>query len=146
MADALQWVVEKRGVRHFYHYFDDYITLGAPQSRERQENQLTLLQTCRELGVPVADHKCEGPTTSIEFLGIVVDSMELELKLSDAKIQDLKVELDSWRARKSCKKRKLLSLIGILNHACKVVRPGRSFCDALSTCLALVSTQTIGSA
>ena len=32
-----------------------------------------------------------------------------------------------WRGRRVCKKRELLSLIGLLSHACKVVRAGRSF-------------------
>ena len=34
---------------------------------------------------------------------------------------------DQWRLRKSCKKRDLLALIGQLQHACRVVKPGRSF-------------------
>ena len=33
----------------------------------------------------------------------------------------------SWRRRKCCTKRELQSLAGHLNHACKVVRPGRRF-------------------
>ena len=32
-----------------------------------------------------------------------------------------------WRRRKCCTKRELQSLAGHLNHACKVVRPGRRF-------------------
>ena len=35
--------------------------------------------------------------------------------------------LASWRGRKACKKRELLSLIGILMHAGKAIRAGRSF-------------------
>ena len=33
----------------------------------------------------------------------------------------------SWRGRKCCRKWELLSLIGQLQHACRVVRPGRTF-------------------
>ena len=32
-----------------------------------------------------------------------------------------------WRERKASRKRDVLSLIGSLSHACKVVRPGRTF-------------------
>lgn len=39
----------------------------------------------------------------------------------------MRVELGKWRGRKACQKRELLSLIGVLSHACKAVRAGRSF-------------------
>ncbi len=61
------------------------------------------------------------------MLNIVVDSMAMELRLSDQQICELKAELQVWGSRSSCKKRKLLSLIGILKHAYRVVRLGRSF-------------------
>ena len=32
-----------------------------------------------------------------------------------------------WAGRKACNRKELESLVGHLNHACKVVRPGRSF-------------------
>ena len=32
-----------------------------------------------------------------------------------------------WQGRRSCQKRELQSLVGKLQHACKVVKPGRSF-------------------
>ena len=35
--------------------------------------------------------------------------------------------VQQWEGRKACSRRELESLIGLLNHACKVVQPGRSF-------------------
>ena len=35
--------------------------------------------------------------------------------------------MERWAQRKACRKRELLSLIGKLSHACKVVRVGRTF-------------------
>ncbi len=55
----------------------------------------------------------------------------MELRLSEQKITDLRAELMSWGSRSSCKKRKLQSLIGVVNHACRVVKPGRSFLQRL---------------
>ena len=40
------------------------------------------------------------------------------------RVQELVVE---WRGKKACIKRDLLSLIGLLQHAVKVVRPGCTF-------------------
>ena len=35
--------------------------------------------------------------------------------------------VDEWENGKVCTRRELESFIGILQHACKVIRPGRSF-------------------
>ena len=42
-------------------------------------------------------------------------------------IRVLATLLKQWQNRKRCRKRQLLSLIGKLAHACKVVRVGRIF-------------------
>ena len=75
----------------------------------------------------ISKEKLEGPTTQIEFLGIVIDTERLELRLPEEKLTRLKWLTQRWKAMKSCMKRDLLSLIGLLQHACKVVHPGRTF-------------------
>ena len=47
------------------------------------------------------------------------------------KLDRLQASLASWRGKKHGKKRDLLSLIGLLSHACKAIRPGRSFLSRL---------------
>jgi len=42
VADALQWIVQQQGVEHLFHYLDDFITIGPPQSSSCQ-HQLDLL-------------------------------------------------------------------------------------------------------
>lgn len=89
------------------------------------------LQLCKTLGVPVADGKVEGPETSLIFLGILLNTVAMELRLLDKKL------IVQWQHKRSCTKRELLSLIGQLQHACRVVRPGRTFLRRmidLSTC------------
>ena len=61
------------------------------------------------------------------FLGLELDTEKLEMWLPQDKLHDLLEALSSWRGRKACRKRELLSLIGSLSHACKAVRPGRAF-------------------
>ena len=38
-----------------------------------------------------------------------------------------KQTIQQWQGKNSCKKRDLLSLIGLLSHACRVIRAGRTF-------------------
>lgn len=127
VADALSWHLEQSGILHILHYLDDYIIIAPPDSPLCQLWLDTLLRECRRLGVPIAGHKTDGPTTCLEYLGIVIDTLRGELRLSAEKLQRLRDLLREWRNRTSCTRKELESLIGLLNHACKVVRSGRSF-------------------
>ena len=53
--------------------------------------------------------------------------MEGILRLPQDKLLNISHLLQQWRGRKACRKRHLLSLIGSLSHAAKVVKPGRAF-------------------
>lgn len=77
--------------------------------------------------VPIATHKTEGPGTTIIFLGIELDTVAMEIRLPREKLQRLQQEIRQWQAQVSCMKKELQSLIGQLQNACCVVKPGRSF-------------------
>jgi len=51
------------------------------------------LTCCQNLGVQVADHKTEGPSTLLVFLGIEVDTMSRTLWLSSEKLCRLQQEI-----------------------------------------------------
>ena len=127
VADALHWHLTRCGIGHLYHYLDDFIMLSPPRSPQCQHYLGTLQQEWGALGVPIAGHKTEGPTTCLVFLGIEVDTVAAELRLPSDKLQRLQILLHQWGDRKTCTRKELESLVGLLNHACKVVRAGRSF-------------------
>ena len=135
LADGLEWVLQQRGVSYVAHYLDDFITVGPPSSDQCHRNQTILFDTCKELGVPLAPHKSVGPTTCLVFLGIEIDSRAMELRLPQDKLQALKELLKEWQLKTVCSKEQLESLLGHLNHACSVVKPGRSFISRLISLL-----------
>jgi len=51
----------------------------------------------------------------------------MEIRLPEGKLVCTKELVASWRGRKSCRVRELKSLVGSLQHAYKVVLPGRTF-------------------
>ena len=64
VADGLEWIMQHRGVAHVAHYLHDFIFLGPSVCKQ----SLSLaLDTCEELGIPAALHKCEGPDTTFTF-------------------------------------------------------------------------------
>ncbi len=88
--------------------------------------------------MPLDEKKEEGPSEVITFLGIEIDTINLELRLPQDKLRELLGILRKWRGMKSCKKRDLESIVGSLNHACKAVRAGRSFKRRLQDLMATV--------
>jgi hypothetical protein len=127
VADALEWCLRRRGIRHVYHYLDDLIFIGPPHSCDCAEALDILNSTCKELGVPISEQKRDGPTTCLMYLGIEVETVASQLRLPQEKLQRLRTLLVEWGDRKVCERRQLESLIGMLNHTYKVVRCSRSF-------------------
>ena len=126
-ADALEWCIGQQGVEHIFHYLDDFIVLGPPDSTVCKQYLDILERICALLGVPLAAEKKDGPTWRIIFLGIIIDTLTGELSLPKNKLERLLREVDLWAEKRWCTRKELESLIGSLQHACKVIRPGRSF-------------------
>ena len=127
LSDTIEWILQQRGVSSCLHYIDDFITFGRADSHECQTNLTTILDTCKELGIPLAQHKIEGPAQALTFLGIEINTSSMTLLLPKEKLARLKVLVARWMSKNAATKREMLSLIGQLSHACKVVIPGRSF-------------------
>ena len=127
IADALEWVTRRRGTQFVWHYIDDFIFCGPPSSTECDHALHAALAACDELGVPISAHKVDGPATDITVLGIQLNTVAQTLSLPVDKLQRLQQLLARWGDKRACTRRDLQSLLGLLNHACKVVRPGRSF-------------------
>ena len=62
----------------------------------------------------------EGPSTSITFLAIVIDTSKSEIRLPDEKLHRIRQEIANWLGRNKATKREILSLVGLLQHATKV--------------------------
>ncbi|XP_070564682.1 uncharacterized protein [Ptychodera flava] len=128
LAEALLWIVKNRAnTQDLIHYLDDYFGAGPPNSPRCQYLLDTMLNTCRDLAIPIAPEKVEGPSPTMTFLGITLDTLKMTLCLPDDKLQDLLQTLPTWLHRHSCTKRELLSLIGTLSFACKCIPAGRIF-------------------
>ena len=127
LADLLCWITQQHGISQPLHYLDDFLLIGPPHSLEYQQNLNTFIQLCTNLGVPLASEKIEGPSTSLTFLGITLDTANTEIRLPQDKLLRIKASLTKWVGKKTATKRQILSLVGLLQHATKVIRCGRTF-------------------
>ena len=127
-ARALSWILKTNySIKRHIHYLDDYLMVGEAGSNQCSTYLATMLKLCERLGVPVAAEKVEGPSTSIVFLGILLDSVTQELSLPAVKLQEFLSFIHDWCMRRKCTKRQLLSLVGKLLFAARVVPAGRFF-------------------
>ena len=131
VADCLLWIMQANGIQLALHYLDDFLFIGKPDSPQCANSLRTAIDICTHLGVPIATNKIEGPSTSLSFLVIVIDTESFQLKLPSEKLQRLKVDIAKWQGRRRCTRRELQSLLGSLNHAASVIGPGRTFMRGL---------------
>ena len=131
IADRLAWALSMEGVHFSLHYLDDFFFCSTAGSLDCARALDVAIPLCDRLGFPVAPNNVKGPTTSIVFLGILIDSVKFTLSLPQDKLSRLKATISSWQSRRSASKHQLQQLLGHLNHAATVVRPGRSFLRAL---------------
>jgi len=132
-AAALHFLCEtKLGVavpQFVIHYVDDFLFVIDPVGGGEADRAILqgALSLCRELGIPMAEAKTEGPTTCLTFLGIELDTVAMEARLDAARLEELRSLCVEWQARHSASVVELQSLAGKLNFACSVVRPGRIY-------------------
>ena len=107
---------------------DDFF-LAAPPNPNECSNKLKVCAVCAELGVPLAEEKPCGPSTStvITFLSVELDSVKFEALLPAPKLAKAKSAVSKFLSLRSATKRQLFSLIGYLQHCCKVIAQARPF-------------------
>jgi hypothetical protein len=90
---------------------------------------------CSNFGIPLAEEKTEGPKTILTFLGIVIDTDKMVIRIPDQKIIELRNLLLNVLQRRKVTLRELQSLVGSLNFCAKAIPSARAFnrrfCDAM---------------
>ncbi|XP_034086278.1 uncharacterized protein LOC117555511 [Gymnodraco acuticeps] len=112
------------------HLLDDFLLVDPP--RDNSGASLAKLKLCfQKLGVPLSAEKTLGPDTRLEFLGITLDSAEMKASLPSDKLQRIRDITKSYCGQQTITKQQLLSLLGHLNFAMRVIPQGRSFISRL---------------
>ena len=124
----LEFAVRKRSnVGELLHYLDDFLFGGKPGSNECHCIMKNFEDCMSDLGVPIATEKTEGPKTVIIFLGLVIDSELLQVRIPLEKIQDITNKILVLLSKEKTTLKVMQSLIGSLQFACRAIIPGRPF-------------------
>ena len=107
--------------RRFLNYWDNEFT------RVSQGSITLVIETFAKLGLPLAVHELEGPTTCVDFLGFELDTLLMEIRLPQEKLRELQLLICEWVEKKTYKLKELQYLTGKLGHAAEVIHPGITY-------------------
>ena len=114
-------------------YLDDFLVI----ERTKEECQLafdTLYKMLLSLGFQISPSKLVYPCQQLTFLGVVINTVAMELSLPQCKLSETRELVNTFASRKRASKRQLQQLAGKLNWACHVVHGGRTFLRHLIDC------------
>ncbi|MGL4905857.1 MAG: reverse transcriptase domain-containing protein [Plesiomonas sp.] len=127
LSEAVCWILSNNyAIPHLIHLLDDFLIISPPDAIPAA-HLLTVQNVFSDLGIPIAREKTMGPATSIEFLGINLDSVKYQASLPKEKIDRIILVSSSLLDSSNCSKRELLSLLGHLNFAMRIIPQGRPF-------------------
>ncbi len=133
LSDALEWILlHKCNISFVCHILDDFLLIEPPAvtpplNRVCQQSLTKMISTFENINIPIAPGKTQGPSQVLEFLGILLHTINMKASLPPDKTERLHAIFEQFQHRRSCTLKELQSLIGTLNFACKVVPSGRPF-------------------
>ena len=133
-SDALAHIVRYKTKRNNINYLDDFFFVDALKKACDQQIQ-TFLEVCGKINFPVSMDKTVWGTTTLVFLGLLIDTEKQLVSIPVDKIMRainlIEKMLNSSRSRTTLKE--LQRLCGFLNFIGKAIVPGRAFTRRLYT-------------
>ncbi|XP_070571747.1 uncharacterized protein [Ptychodera flava] len=127
-TNAINYIYNQRGYE-CVNYIDDF---GGAETQERADDAfLALGNLLSELGVNESVEKAVPPTTSLVFLGILINTLTMSLEVTPDRLHDIEVELGQWGNKRRATRKEIQSLIGKLSFAAKCVKPGRALLNRM---------------
>jgi hypothetical protein len=124
-ASAINIFGLEDGVKFLLHYLDDFILITNKERGHREYE--TVLSTFKKLGVELAVEKLSTPCSSLEFLGIIIDTVSMTLRLPEDKLTYYRSIINRWIMKPSGSLKELQSLIGTLVYSARIIQHGNTF-------------------
>ncbi len=126
-STAIEWIARhKLKIDELLHLLDDFLFVSATYMQCQSSLNL-FIGLCHQLGIPIAPDKTFGPSTTLTFAGIELDSVKFEARLPRDKIAKCVDTINLFLKGKKVRLQELQSLIGLLNFATSVITPGIAF-------------------
>ena len=129
VANAIVDILATRGVKSFM-YLDDLVIVSHDRHTAQRDFQAAR-QLLRDLALPEATDKAQEPAQVIRWLGININTTEMSLSIPEDKLRQVLETVRKYEKARSVSKKTLQSILGLLLHVAKCVRPARLFVSRL---------------
>ena len=137
VTDAVRWIHQRLGLEtvsqemfNSLNYSDDIG--GVEESLERATESADMLaKLLTELGLKESTDKYHPPSTCMPYLGVLFDSVKLEMRVPQEKLDEVKEEIERWLRKTTTTKKGLQQLLGRLFWISRCVKFSRPFMGRL---------------
>ena len=100
-STSLEWIsIHLLRACSVLHILDDFLFI-APTKDQCKRDLDNFVLLCNRLGVPLAPDKTVGPGTALQFASITLDSVRMEARLPEEKLQKCRNLLTDFLSRRS---------------------------------------------
>ena len=110
-------------------YIDDYI--GAETAEVAQTAYEALGRIMQDIGAAEATEKAVPPSTRVEFLGVMFDTVKGTMEVTPERLHQIVMETETLYIKESVTRKDLERIVGKLQFVAACVRPGRVFISRL---------------
>lgn len=131
VATVLEWIVTNETAwKWISHYLDDFPMLAKKRLQLfiQIEKYMALME---HIGMPIAKEKTLGPTQWLEYLGLLLNLVNMTLQVPEEKrsknVKRIDKLIDTFHNRKSPTVKDIQKVAGSLNFICAAIPAGRVF-------------------
>jgi len=135
-AAAFAAILQARNISFLMFYLDDMLVIGRAGTDECAAGIALIEELAAQLGIILHPTKRAGPTTHIEFLGLGIDSEQMQLFIPIDKRKRIVDALRKLVARRQASYKELQRVAGRLGFITCVLQPGRVILRSIFTHLA----------
>ncbi len=128
ILSVIQCVLEQKGLT-LVRYLDEFLIISS-SFQIASEQLITAIQVFQDFGLVINTKKTEGPAQQIQFLGIIINSIDCTLSISPERINEMNQLLQyhiSLPASAAVKVKDIMSFTGKLSFVSQVLPSSRPF-------------------
>jgi hypothetical protein len=125
ITNSVAFMLEQAGFK-VLNYLDDFAGCEKDETTAIKAHQC-VGDTLRLTGLKESCEKEVGPSTRMEFLGVLFDTVLLELQITPARLKEIDKILQIWLSKEDATRVEVESLLGKLNFVARCVHQSRIF-------------------
>ena len=126
VSNAVAYLVRHRTRRNLVNYLDDYFFAALLKLLCNRQVD-TFLKVCQEISFPVSMEKTFWGTTTLTFLGFLIDTLNQLVLIPLEKLDRTINLIDTMLSKKKATVHQIQKLCGFLNFLGRCIVPGRTF-------------------